>query len=384
MVLIGSAGHGIIADRIGRRKTLIGGFFVACVFTLATALFARSFESFCIIRFLTGLGLGVLMPLGTTYINELAPKRVANIFTIWGVAFGWALGGTLAGVVGVLVTPYWGWEGIYYAGSVFFLLLIPLYLYLPESVRFLELTNREVDIRALLSRIQPNRAEFYNSDAKIEKPKNNLPKGSIRILLSRSYRRITLSIWSSAFLILFCIFGLSAWIPNVMLQRGESFSRSFEFGALMQISSFVGGLVCGWVSDKHGSTRVAMSIWWLVGAISILIMAFFNTHIINFFGVIASGFFVIGAQFILNNSTSAVYDTSVRATGVGMELAVGRFGAILGPFVAGFLQELFHGPKAMFMVISLASLLAALIIGRVQSFNDEALESENFLNKGRV
>ena len=66
-------GHGMIADRYGRRKTLLAGLWIVNVLTLLTAIFATSFTSFCTLRFLTGLGLGVLLPLGTTFINELAP-----------------------------------------------------------------------------------------------------------------------------------------------------------------------------------------------------------------------------------------------------------------------------------------------------------------------
>jgi AAHS family 4-hydroxybenzoate transporter-like MFS transporter len=83
--LIGSAVHGIVADRFGRRGTLLGGLWITSIFTLLTALFADSFLSFCALRLCTGLGLGVLLPLATTYINELAPRRVTNTFALWGV-----------------------------------------------------------------------------------------------------------------------------------------------------------------------------------------------------------------------------------------------------------------------------------------------------------
>src|SRR6478609_8313956 len=115
--LIGAAAHGVVADRFGRRVTLLGGLWITNVFTLATALFADSFSSFCILRILTGIGLGVLMPLATTYIIELAPRRVANTFALWGVALGWALGGTMAGLVGVFMTPVFGWKILYWIGS---------------------------------------------------------------------------------------------------------------------------------------------------------------------------------------------------------------------------------------------------------------------------
>ena len=91
--LIGAATHGLFADRIGRRNTLLGGMWITSIFTLATPLFGHSFASFCTLRVLTGIGLGVLLPLATTYINELAPRKIANTFTLWGVGLGWSLDG---------------------------------------------------------------------------------------------------------------------------------------------------------------------------------------------------------------------------------------------------------------------------------------------------
>ena len=88
--LCGAAFHGIVADKFGRRGTLIGGLWITTIFSLLTAILADSFASFCVLRVFTGLGLGVLLPLSTTYINELAPRRVANTFSLWGVALGWA------------------------------------------------------------------------------------------------------------------------------------------------------------------------------------------------------------------------------------------------------------------------------------------------------
>ena len=61
--LIGAAVHGVVADRIGRRMTLLGGLWITSVFTLATPVLGTSFRSFCTIRLLTGLGLGCYYPL---------------------------------------------------------------------------------------------------------------------------------------------------------------------------------------------------------------------------------------------------------------------------------------------------------------------------------
>ncbi len=140
--LLGAALHGVAADRFGRRGTLLAGLWITSIFTLLTAVLANSFATFCALRLLTGLGLGVLLPLATTYINELAPRRVANTFALWGVALGWAAGGALAGVVGVFATPSWGWQGLYWIGSLSFLLLPFMHWTLPESPKFLAIQRR--------------------------------------------------------------------------------------------------------------------------------------------------------------------------------------------------------------------------------------------------
>jgi MFS family permease len=359
--LIGSAVHGLVADRLGRRGTLLGGLWITSIFTVLTALFADSFASFCALRVLTGLGLGVLLPLATTYINELAPRRVANTFALWGVALGWALGGTIAGLVGVFATPALGWKALYWVGAASFLLLPFLHAQLPESPKFLVLSNRSDEIRVLLSRLRPERAALYATStisvARVQQVAN-----PVAVLVSPRYRRTTLAIWLSAFLSLFCIFGLTGWIPTVMMQRGETFSASFGFGAVMQIMSFLGGLVLGHLIDRQGRSRGLLGLWWAVGGLAVLMLVALNTHVVNVTAVALAGFCIIGAQFVLNNFTAASYETGVRATAVGMELAIARVGAILGPLVAGTLQQIYQSPTPMFGSIGVSAIAAGAII----------------------
>ena len=359
--LIGSAVHGIVADRFGRRGTLLGGLWITSIFTLLTALFADSFVSFCALRLCTGLGLGVLLPLATTYINELAPRRVTNTFALWGVALGWALGGTAAGLVGVFATPTFGWKALYWVGSMSFLLLPFLHAQLPESPKFLVLKDRSDEIRALLRRLRPERASLY-ATADISVARRGELDNPVAVLLTQKYRRTTLSIWLSAFLSLFCVFGLSGWIPTIMMQRGETFSASFGFGAVMQIMSFLGALVLGHLIDRRGKSRGLLAVWWATGGLAVLALVAFNSHLVNVTAVAVAGFCIIGAQFVLNNFTAASYETGARATAVGMELAIARVGAILGPLVAGTLQQIYQSPAPMFVSIGLSAIAAGAII----------------------
>ena len=360
--LFGAMGHGMVADRYGRRNTLLAGLWIINVMTLLTAMFATDFASFCGLRFLTGLGLGVLLPLGTTYINELAPQRVSNSFSLWGVTFGWSLGGVVAGLVGVFLTPTYGWQILYFAGTMSIPLTLVVHAVLPESPKFLAARGRVVELRALMSRLRPERRAAYEN-AEFRTTEHTVSQNTIAALLAPRYRRVSLTIWLTAFLTLFAIFGLTGWIPTVMIKRGETFAASFGFGALLQAMSFFGGLALATLADRgFAATPRLLGTWWAIGGLAVGALVFVNGHGFNIAIVAIAGFCVIGAQHVLNNFTANSYETGLRASGIGMELGVGRVGAILGPYVIGLLQQATGGPDAVFWAISGAAIVAAAVI----------------------
>ncbi len=361
--LFGAMGHGMVADRYGRRNTLLAGLWIVNVMTLLTAMFASDFASFCGLRFLTGLGLGVLLPLGTTYINELAPQRISNSFSLWGVSFGWSLGGVFAGLVGVFLTPTYGWQILYFAGTMSIPLTLVVHAMLPESPKFLAARGRVEELRALMSRLRPERRAVYEN-AVFRTTEHTVSQNTIAALLAPRYRRVSLTIWLTAFLTLFAIFGLTGWIPTVMIKRGETFAASFGFGALLQAMSFFGGLALATLADRgFAATPRLLGTWWGIGGLAVGALVFVNGHGFNIAVVSIAGFCVIGAQHVLNNFTANSYETGLRASGVGMELGVGRVGAILGPYVIGLLQQATGGPDAVFWAISGAAIVAAAVIG---------------------
>ena len=101
----------------------------------------------------------------------------------------------------------------------------------------------------------------------------------------------------TAFCILFGIFGLTGWVPTVMIQRGETVAASFGFGALIQVMAFAGSLFCGYLSDRHHKPRAAMAVWWLGGAVSLGLLAVFNNNILDFICVGAAGFCILGGPW---------------------------------------------------------------------------------------
>jgi AAHS family 4-hydroxybenzoate transporter-like MFS transporter len=289
--MIGSLAQGWFSDRLGRRTTLLVALWIATIFSFATAVFAHSFLSFCGLRLLTGLGLGALLPVGVTYMNEYAPRRFVNTFSLWGWALGFAAGGIAASAVGIYLTPALGWQVLYYAASLSVVLVLICHVTLPESMQYAAMRGGTAELAKVLARINPANAEHYRArDAQFVFPEPSDRVASLALLLSHRYLRTTLALWAAAFCVLFAIFGLTGWVPTVMIQRGETFGASFGFGALIQGMAFIGSLGCGWLTDRLHRPRASMAVWWLGGALAVGALALFNNHALNFVCVGAAGF----------------------------------------------------------------------------------------------
>ena len=358
----GSLAQGKFSDRFGRRIMILCALWVSTVFSFATAT-ATSFLTFCIWRFCTGIGLGVLLPLGITYMNEYSPKRLKHTFSTWGWGLGFSAGGVAASAVGVFLTPSFGWQSLYYVASLSVVLVVVCHVALPESLQFRAMRGDTEGIAAVLGRLDPANAERYRAPGvRFTFPERNDRPASISLLLSPRYRRTSLAVWAAAFFILFAVYGLTGWVPTAMMQRGETFSTSFAFGAMILGMNFFGTLGCGFCADRWTSGRAALMLWWIGGALAIGVLAVANGHWLNLFSMGCAGFFVLGGQGTLNNLTASWYETEVRGTAVGMMLGIGRFGGVLGPFLLGLVQQAWPGSLGLFVSISVAVLVGAACI----------------------
>jgi MFS family permease len=364
-VMIGSLCHGVIADRIGRRPTMIGGLLVSGVFSLVTALVADSFDSFVIIRLLTGLGLGVVMPLGTAYINEYLPNtsrfRLASL-----AAAGFSLGGVLASVLGILFTREHGWQFLFYFGSGAAVMGLLFVLVFPESAEYLVAKGRPAEAAALLARIRPERASVYRElpFAPIEPDARG--RRDWLLPLRQPYVISTIALWCGAFLLLFVNYGLTAWTPNLMIDRGAGFATGFAFGAALHSVPFLGGIVCGYIADRWLGRRMSLALWCALGALATLSIVLVYNPVLNIVAIAASGFFLIGGQFMLNNTCAMTYPVHARSTGTGFMLGVGRLGGILGPYIGGALLGWSGDSDVLFLAAVVAATLtmvAAMFIG---------------------
>ncbi len=357
--MIGSLVNGVLADRIGRKPVLVGALLLAAAGNAATAAWAATYTQFLAWRLLTGLGLGMILPVAVALVNEVAPRRTANILLGCAMA-GWSIGGVAAALTGFALAPAHGWRSLFVVGTLAAPLAALVGLLVPESPRHLAIRGRRREVRAVVARLAAAGPERY-AQAELTIAEDTGHPASFMRLLAPGVRGGTFVVWTCSGLSLFSIFGLSSWIPQILLQRGSAIGTSFALSALLQFAAVLGGIGCGWAADRAGRDRT-LGASWMVGAAAVAGLALMSRRATDIVFLSAAGFCVMGAQPVLNNRTAALYDTEIRSTGVGAQLGVGRVGGFLGPYVGGWLQQLFPGSAALLLCVACALASCALCI----------------------
>jgi AAHS family 4-hydroxybenzoate transporter-like MFS transporter len=140
---------------------------------------------------------------------------------------------------------------------------------------------------------------------------------------------------------------------------GSSVSASAAIGSMQQVGGVVGTFALGSIIDRF-SFR-AMALVYFIAVFAIGAIGQCGHSIILVTGAIfAAGFCIVGGQIAANALAAAFYPTSVRATGVGWALGIGRIGSIVGPLVGGVLMTMKWSTASLFMAAAAAALCAAL------------------------
>ncbi len=358
---IGSVLQGLLSDRFGRRRIMLVALWMLTISSALLATVVHGPLPFAVFRLIMGTALGMVTPLALTCINEWAPAKHANTFATWVFQLGFSAGGIFAGIAGLSLTARYGWESLYYVGALSFIVVIAATLWLPESIQYLMLRGRETEVRALLSKLRPERAALYR-DAAFAPMHKPAKIGSIAELLSPLYRRNTIVHWGVGFLSLFCIHGLTGWLPSLVVASGGGVSSAFAYGTLVMLASVFGGIGMGWLADKLRSRIRAMIIGYALASVSMVSVGIALGNLWAPPFVAALGFFIFGAQAVLNNYQVMCYRTEVRGTGMGVAVGLNRVGGIMGPMIVGLVASYAPGTGYTFGIFAVALALAAAII----------------------
>ena len=357
-LMIGALVGGPIGDRIGRKRVIVvcTAFFGLC--SLLTVL-ADSLNSLMAIRFITGIGLGGVMPTAIALTGEYSPQR-KRATMIMMMFCGQSLGSVLGGAAAAQLVPVFGWASVFWVGGILPLVLaLALIPALPESIHLLVLLGNQGGggrVRAVLARIDP--AFVYPEGTRFVAPAEHTAEFPVRQLFREGRTTVTLLMWVIFFMNLLVIYLLANWLPTVINNAGTSVQTAVYISSLYHVGAVAGALTMGQVIDRFGSFRVLTWAFALAGLFIIAIGSAGASVALLVPAVFAAGYCVVGAQGGANASAATYYPTGIRSTGVGWALGIGRIGSIIGPVLGGMMISLHWSTPDLFMAVAVPEFLA--------------------------
>lgn len=365
-LMLGALIFGPVADRIGRKGVIIFCTLAFGVCTLLTVT-SGSVKSLLFWRFVTGFGLGGAMPNAIALTAEYSPHR-SRATMIMVMFCGFSLGSALGGIFAAQLISRFGWTGIFWLGGLLPLALAPLLVFaLPESIRLLALRGREDGhIRNIFLRINP--ALRFGPESRFTAHEERLSGFAVRHLFRDARAVGTVLLWVMFFMNLLNLYFLANWLPTVINNAGLSVEMAMIITSLLQIGGMVGVLSLGWLIDRFSPFRVLAGAYLVAGFFIGCIG--FSGSTIGFIipAVFGAGFCIVGAQIGVNAMAAAFYPTSIRSTGVGWALGIGRIGSIIGPWVGGLILSLQWQTSSLFLTAvgpALCAALAAFIMASI-------------------
>lgn len=357
-MLCGACLFGTVADRIGRRPAFQ---LTVALFALGSALsaLAQTPSQLVALRFVVGLGVGGLVPVDTALMAEFVPARSrGRMIALWALAF--PVGGLVSTWTVSVLLPHVGWRGILALGVLPGLLVLMLRRLIPETPQFLlsrgRLAEAEASARWIargplppVSDPAPGDAP-YGTDAPYER------RGRARELFSRTYRRGTAVAWVLWFCWSFAYFGITLWLPTLLVMEGVPLRTALHYGIGFQLAAIAGRTVMMLFADRLGRRRLIL----INGvAAAVLMAAYGASH--TMWWLVCTGyllsFFQDGGFSGIAPLTPSLYPAYLRATGVGWANAAGRVASMLAPLLVGALVGA-HATWAVFAVFSACFLCA--------------------------
>jgi MFS transporter, AAHS family, 4-hydroxybenzoate transporter len=333
-MMVGALVCGPLADRFGRKPVLVGSALIFGIGALITST-AASLETLMMFRVLTGFGLGGAMPNTIALTSEYSPKNV-RATAVMLMFCGFSIGAAAGGFVSAGLIARFGWPSVFVVGGAFPILLALLAAaFLPESIRFLVLRGRDKEkVARSLSRIAPEYSAPAGTSFVIGESETRAGVGQL-FALGRS--AVTILFWVMFFMNLLDLYFLQSWLPTLLRDVGIAEQRSIYITTLLQIGGTCGALLLGRMMDRLLSFGVLAWTYLAAGAAIIFVGESGASVPLLVVTVWAAGFCVIGAQTSSNALAAEFYPTTIRSTGVGWALGIGRIGSILGPTVGAML-----------------------------------------------
>ena len=353
---IGGVIGGIIADYIGRKRTMILAIFAYSLTTGLSAL-AWNWESFAILRFFVGVGIGSEWVTGASIVSELWPdhSRGKGGGLLQCCA---ALGGIIASGVWLVIgsTGPNAWRWMYLVGVLPALMTLWIRQGIPESPRWEQSNERRVEARDLHRR----GVELIGEHAALTR------FTLIDLFADRTVRRPLICSFLMMLSVTFAFWGVGTFVPtyagSIAAKAGLPAAEwSALAGLVFTVCGVVGSVSLGFLADAFGRKAVAMLFYLMCLILTPVVYLWTQEIHVLLFCVGVFGFFILGIWSWAPIWLPELFPTRIRGTAIAFIFNAPRFIAAAGPLIAGTLIVALGGYGPAATLIGLFYLLGFLV-----------------------
>jgi MFS transporter, putative metabolite:H+ symporter len=341
-MFVGANVLSIVADRLGRRRVFLLNLFVYSLFSLAAA-FAPDVETFLVLRFLAGIGLGAELVLVDTYLAEFVPAKVRGRMTAWAYTIGFLgvplaalLGGKLVAQRELLGIDGWRWLLIFGGlGAVFVLAVRTM---LPESPRWLESRGRDAEARevvaSVVARVAPGTPVPEPQTGQNRRSEEDARSvADVLRIAFRDYRKRTVMLVIFQILQTVAYYGFGTLAPLVLVSKGFEVTQSLGYAALTFAGYPLGSLVSIPLVERFERKYLIIGSALGIGVCGIVFAAADNVVVI-----VVAGFLLTAVSNVFSNAfhiyQAEIFPTAIRSTASGICYSLSRATSTVLPFVA--------------------------------------------------
>jgi putative MFS transporter len=328
---------GTLSDIVGRKQAFLWTLLSYSIFSILSAL-APNYAALLALRFITGIGLGGCIPVAYSLVAEFMPRSrrgmMLTVMDVW-----WAIGGTLNGLLAIVLLRYNSWRVLLLAMGLPALLVFWALASIPESPLYLMRRGRKTEARAVIEDlIQRTGAVVGNW---------NLPEGtdSRAASVGEFFRRfesiwkwnwrVTLSVWGIMIAPLVLYFGVITWLPQILVSSGYGIYRAYLFTLSVTAIGIVATLVAAWLVEQIGRKWVIIIPGILAGVSLVMFtLAIIRPGVARWW-LLSFGFMIELSVPAIYCYAPEVYPTVLRGTGFGWASTASRVAIGLVPVIFG-------------------------------------------------
>ncbi len=376
---IGSVFLGGVADKIGRRPTVLGclvlmalgmymvtttnqvlGGLLLPIVSPIVGLFSGTVDArlldLAAWRVITGLGIGGMLASINAVAAEFSNSRRRNL-NVAIMSIGYPVGAAAGGFITSANLTLDAWRSVFHFGAAVTLVFIPLvFFFMPESIHWLARKQPN----GALDKINRTLARFGHATvAALPVVSADVRKRSVGDIFQDALLPVTVLVTLAYFFHITTFYFIVKWVPQIVTGMGFAPSEAGGVLSWLNVGGATGGTVVGLLAMRFPVKRVTIGVM-LASTVAVTLFGRTAPDLVQLTIIcMIAGFFTNGAITGMYTIFAQAFPTHARAFGTGFAVGFGRMGSVLAPIVGGFLLNANLPLSTVAMIMAGGSLVAA-------------------------